>query len=128
MPAKPTCLKLLTLISNWLNGCFPERLRNGRFTPASPQIELRDSRTCSRQTTKTPIPQLISGRHIGRCNRGGISVARHSKPNRDPQRRRLRPVLALPKPDGEKPIEQRFVVYARSFGGLREFLAVADIG
>jgi hypothetical protein len=37
-------------------------------------------------------------------------------------------VLTLPEPYGEKPIEQRFVVDASSFGGLRKFLAVADVG
>lgn len=37
-------------------------------------------------------------------------------------------VLALPEPDGENAIEQRFVVDASSFGGFGEFLAVADVG
>ena len=39
----------------------------------------------------------------------------------------LRPVLALPKPDRENTIEQRFVADAGSFSGFREFLATLDI-
>jgi len=37
-------------------------------------------------------------------------------------------MLALPEPNRENTIEQRFVVDASSFSRFREFLAVANVG
>ena len=51
-----------------------------------------------------------------------------SCPLRPPAALSLLLALALPQPDGEKAIEQRFVGDAGSLGGVGEFVAIGDVG